>query len=58
MQHTEQSLAATGKLFEAIASVKPDKSALAAIVAETFINGMNARESLMSHDSERERPST
>lgn len=58
MQHTEQNLAATGKLFEAIASVKPDKSALAAMVAESFINGMNARESLMSRDSERERAQT
>lgn len=51
MQHMEKNLAATGRLFEAIASTPPDKEAIAAMMTESFINGMNARERLMTGSS-------
>lgn len=51
MQHTEKNLVATGRLFEALASTPPDKEAIAAMMTESFINGMNARERLMTGGS-------
>lgn len=44
--HNTKELTDTGKLFSLAASVPPDKQALAAVVAEAFLNGMIAHELL------------
>lgn len=51
MQHTEKNLVAAGRLFEDLASTPPDKEAIVAMMTESFINGMNARERLMTGGS-------
>ena len=44
MVHTEERIAASGRICDAAKDLTKDKAALAAMMAEAFINGMNAQD--------------
>lgn len=55
MTTTKDKLMAASELCHAIPNTEPGKALLASMMAESFINGMNARERLMPNAGEPER---
>lgn len=50
-EYTKDSLLAASELCRAVPNNAPGKALLASMMAEAFINGMTAREHLMTQDS-------
>lgn len=54
--YTKDSLTAASELCHAVPNTTPSKALFASMMAEAFINGMTARERLMTCDSAPEQP--